>query len=75
MWFWFSGARGVLAVGFLNLYLEGKYEKIRYTMYLGRQNFYLRVGIWLRRGMMRSFKGLENNQKLFSKSVFGLFCI
>jgi len=30
--------------GFLNLYLEWKYKRIRYVMYLGRQSFYLKIG-------------------------------
>jgi hypothetical protein len=37
--------REVVGVGFLDLWLEGKYEWIRYAMYSGRQSFYLRVGI------------------------------
>ncbi len=28
---------------FLDLYFEWMYKRIRYTMYLERQNFYLRV--------------------------------
>jgi hypothetical protein len=52
---------------FLDLCLEGKYKTIRYTMYSKKQSIYLRTGFngWAR-GMMKSSKGLENNQQLFS---------
>jgi hypothetical protein len=40
--FW---CREVVRVGFLDLCLKGKYEKICCVMYSRRQSFYLKVGI------------------------------
>ncbi len=66
---------------FLNLCLKGKYETIHYAMYSGRQSVYIktRFDAWVR-GMMRSSRGLESGQWLFSKVyvwvlfVFGFYC-
>jgi hypothetical protein len=38
-------SREIVRVGFLDLNLKGKYKRIRCAIYLGRQSFYVRVGI------------------------------
>jgi hypothetical protein len=40
----YKGGGGDVGMRFLILYLEGKHETIRYTMYLGRHSIYLRIG-------------------------------
>ncbi len=58
----------VVGVRFVNLCLEKSTKIICCAMYLGRQSIYLRTRYdgW-EEGMMRSSRGLESGQQLFSK--------
>jgi hypothetical protein len=60
---------------FLDLCLEWKYKRIRCTMYLGRQNFNLKVVLMVDERDDEKFRGFKSGQKLFSKCVFGMICI
>jgi len=71
----------VVGVRMVDLCFKGKYETIRCAMYLERQNIYLRIRYdgWIG-GMMRSSRGFENGQQIFSRVcvcvlfVFGFCC-